>query len=175
MRTRVFTAFAASLSALLLCTATAAAQQRTPPTPAESLRRNLAGIDKKLLDMAKDFPADKYDYRMKPEMRSFGEVLVHIVGGNIYAAKVARGDKNAKWDELDAKQYASKDQIVALLEKTFADSEAALKAVPDATFSKTISPWVAVIEHSGEHYGLLVAYYRANGMVPPETRNNPQG
>ena len=27
-----------------------------------------------------------------------------------------------------------------------------------------------VIEHSGEHYGQLVAYYRINGMVPPESR-----
>ena len=25
-------------------------------------------------------------------------------------------------------------------------------------------------EHSGEHYGQLVVYYRANGLVPPESR-----
>jgi len=28
----------------------------------------------------------------------------------------------------------------------------------------------SVIEHSGEHYGQLVVYYRINGMVPPESR-----
>jgi hypothetical protein len=28
----------------------------------------------------------------------------------------------------------------------------------------------ALIEHSGEHYGQLVVYYRINGMVPPESR-----
>ena len=27
-----------------------------------------------------------------------------------------------------------------------------------------------LIEHSGEHYGALVVYYRNNGMVPPESR-----
>jgi ABC-type Fe3+ transport system substrate-binding protein len=27
-----------------------------------------------------------------------------------------------------------------------------------------------LIEHSGEHYGNLVVYYRANGLVPPESR-----
>jgi hypothetical protein len=26
------------------------------------------------------------------------------------------------------------------------------------------------IEHSAEHYGQLVAYYRITGMVPPESR-----
>ena len=27
-----------------------------------------------------------------------------------------------------------------------------------------------LIEHSGEHYGQLVVYYRANGLVPPASR-----
>jgi hypothetical protein len=29
---------------------------------------------------------------------------------------------------------------------------------------------MGVMEHSAEHYGLLVAYYRANGIVPPSSR-----
>jgi len=29
-----------------------------------------------------------------------------------------------------------------------------------------LEPWLGVLEHSAEHYGLLVAYYRANGLVP---------
>jgi hypothetical protein len=27
-----------------------------------------------------------------------------------------------------------------------------------------------IIEHSGEHYGQLVVYYRLAGLVPPESR-----
>src|SRR4051812_35822092 len=144
MRTRVF-----AVAAALLCAASLVAaqqQQRTPPTPAQSIRANLHGIDSKLLDMAKDFPEDKYDFKLKPEMRSFGEVLVHIVAGNIYAAKVARGDAKANWDELDASKYKTKADVVALLEKNFADSEAAAKALPDAEFAKTLRPWLGVIE-----------------------------
>ncbi len=30
--------------------------------------------------------------------------------------------------------------------------------------------WTFAIEHSGEHYGQLVVYYRANDMVPPDSR-----
>jgi len=26
------------------------------------------------------------------------------------------------------------------------------------------------VEHSGEHYGQLVAYYRANNLMPPDSR-----
>ena len=50
--------------------------------------------------MAKDFPADKYNYSLKPAMRSFGAVIVHIASGNVYAAKAGRGE-NVNWDELD--------------------------------------------------------------------------
>ncbi len=35
---------------------------------------------------------------------------------------------------------------------------------------KTVEPWLEVTEHSAEHYGLLVAYSRANALVPPESR-----
>ena len=38
------------------------------------------------------------------------------------------------------------------------------------TFAKSVEPWASVTEHSAEHYGLLVAYYRANGLVPPASR-----
>jgi DinB family protein len=126
-------------------------------------------VDRRLLDMARDWPADKYDYKLKPEMRSFGAVLVHIASGNVYAAKKGRGE-NVKWDELDAAKYPDKTAVLALLEKSISDSESVLASAPADSFSKTVQPWLDVLEHSGEHYGLLVAYYRANGVVPPESR-----
>jgi hypothetical protein len=119
--------------------------------------------------MAKDFPEDKYDFKLKPEMRTFGEVMVHIAGGNVYAAKAGRGEKVA-WDDLDPKNYANKTAVVAMMEKTIADANVTLKSVSDTDLSKSVEPWLSVIEHSAEHYGLLVAYYRANGLVPPQSR-----
>lgn len=118
--------------------------------------------------MAKDFPDDKYDFRLKPEMRTFGTVIVHIASGNVYAAKAGRGE-NVNWDELDPQNYKRKAEVVALLEKSIADADA-MKGLPDASFAKSVEPWLSVTEHSAEHYGLLVAYYRANGLVPPESR-----
>ncbi len=142
---------------------------QAPKSTAATVRGNFTYVDRKILAMAKDFPEDKYDYRMKPEMRSFGEVIVHITSGIVYAGKAGRGEK-ASWDEIDPKGYTTKASVVALLEKSIADSEATLKSLPDDSFAKTIEPWDDVTEHSAEHYGLLVAYYRANGMVPPESR-----
>ena len=146
--------------------------QNPPRTTAQSIRGHFASINKHILDMAKDFPEDKYDYKLKPEMRSFAAVLVHVVSGNVYAAKAGRGEQ-VNWDELDPKNYKTKAEVVALVEKSIADSEETLKSVSDESLSKRIEPWISVIEHSAEHYGLLVAYYRANGLVPPESRQKP--
>jgi hypothetical protein len=30
--------------------------------------------------------------------------------------------------------------------------------------------WTLAIEHSAEHYGQLVVYYRTNNLVPPDSR-----
>jgi DinB superfamily len=146
--------------------------QKKPDSPADSVRKHLASVDRRLLEMAQDFPEDKYDFKLKPEMRSFGEVLVHLVSGNIYATQKAKGDSKAEWGELDAKKYPNKADIVALIEKEFAASEAALKALPDNAFNKPggLDPYLSVTDHNSEHYGLLVAYYRANGLVPPASR-----
>lgn len=55
------------------------AQQKAPPSPAKQISNTFANVHKNILDMAQDFPAEKYDFRLRPEMRSFGEVIVHVV------------------------------------------------------------------------------------------------
>lgn len=137
-------------------------------TPAEVVNRNFADINRKVLEMAQDFPEDKYDFRLTKEMRSFGELIVHISSGNVYGARAGRGEK-VNWDELDPKNYKGKAEIVALLQKSIADCNDTLKNFPDGP-TKSLQPWVGIIEHSAEHYGLLVGYYRVNGLVPPESR-----
>src|SRR5260370_41502722 len=143
--------------------------QSPPRSTAQSVRGHFASINHRVLEMAKDFPEDKYDFRLKPEMRTFGAVIVHVASGNIYAAKAGRGE-NVNWDELDPQDYKTKAAVVALLKKSIADADATRKALPDDSFVKTVEPWIGVMEHSAEHYGLLVAYYRANGLVPPASR-----
>jgi uncharacterized damage-inducible protein DinB len=139
-------------------------------TAAEALKRNFQYINRKVLTMAEDFPADKYDYKLKPEMRSFGAVIVHIASGNIYAAKAGNGE-NVKWDaqEQDPAKYPNKAECVALLKKSIEDADQALASHPEGPHNN-MQPFLSVLQHASEHYGLLVAYYRANGLVPPESR-----
>jgi uncharacterized damage-inducible protein DinB len=155
--------------AIVFLAASLFALAQAPSTPAKSFTAQFEDVNRRLLAMAKDFPEEKYGYRATKDVRSFGEIVVHVASGNAYAAKAGRGEK-ANWDEIDPKGYATKAAAVALLEKTIADATAALKATPEDRFAKTVQPWLDVIEHAGEHYGQLVVYYRYNGMVPPESR-----
>lgn len=156
--------------ALILVGAALAQAQPAPPTAAEALKRNFDYINKKVLDMAQDFPAEKYSYKLKPEMRTFGAVIVHIASGNIFAAKAGKGEK-VGWDdqEQNPAKYPAKADCVSLLKKSIEDANAALLANPEGP-AKNMQPFLSVLQHTSEHYGLLVAYYRANGLVPPDSR-----
>src|ERR1700686_4651122 len=86
--------------------------QKQAPTPAQSIAGNFNSVNQRVLEMAKDFPEDKYDFRASKEVRSFGEVILHIMAGNTYAAKVGRGEK-ADWEaeEVNPKLYKGKAEI----------------------------------------------------------------
>jgi hypothetical protein len=72
--------------------------------------------------------------------------------------------------------------VVAFVKKSFADGAAAIKMKgdkgmadvvtdPDSNQQTRVSDMAyGLIEHSGEHYGQLVVYYRLAGLVPPESR-----
>jgi uncharacterized damage-inducible protein DinB len=155
--------------ALALLFVGSALGQRQSPTPTQSISRNFDSINQRVLEMAQDFPADKYDFRPTKEVRSFGEVLVHVISGNVYAAKAGRGEQ-VNWDELNPKDFKGKAEIVAALQKSITDADVTLKNTPEERFSKTLRPWIDVLEHNAEHYGQLVVYYRVNGMTPPASR-----
>ena len=79
--------------------------------------------------------------------------------------------------------FKDKAAIVAYVKKSFADGAELIKSKGDAGLNDTFvdafgsnqlvrvgdQAW-GFVEHSGEHYGQLVGYYRMAGMVPPESR-----
>jgi len=139
-------------------------------------------IGRKLIDMAEDFPEDKFDMKPTPAQRTFAEQLLHAAGANYYFTNLATGSK-AKVEENPKRDvYKTKADVVAYVKKSFADGAAAIKAKGDSGMSDlVVDPFAhqqvrisdlayGFIEHSGEHYGQLVVYYRLAGLVPPESR-----
>ena len=147
------------------------AQPKKQKTPSQALLENWNDIGKRLVTMAEDWPEDKYNYRLKPETRTVQEVLVHIAGSNydllnnVTKTKVGDGRNDPPLSE-----YKTKVDTIAFLKRSVADGAAEIQKEGDAGVLQHLDYWIGYTEHMGEHYGLLVAYYRASGLVPPESR-----
>jgi uncharacterized damage-inducible protein DinB len=137
-------------------------------------------IGRKLTAMAEDFPEDKYDFKPTPAQRSFAEQLLHAAGSCYFFTNPVTGQKPPAEDPK-RDQYKSKADIVAFVKKAFADGAAAIQAKGEKGMttevvyfpqqkSRVLDIAYGIIEHSGEHYGQLVVYYRLAGLVPPESR-----
>jgi uncharacterized damage-inducible protein DinB len=163
-----------------------ATKKDAPPKPAvspsQALIDNWNDVGRKLIAMAEDFPEDKYDYKPTPAQRSFAEQLLHAAGANYFFTNPATGKKMPAGEDPKRADYKTKADIVAFVKQSFADGAAAIKAKGDKGLGDLLlDPFAnqqvrmsdmawGLLEHSGEHYGQLVGYYRNAGLVPPESR-----
>lgn len=196
------TAKLAPVAAILFAFAGAASRAQTPsqsqpqnpaaPTvrsPAEETLELWNHIGNKLIAMAKDFPEEKYDFKVQQNERTFAENLLHVAAVDYDVISRVSGshlgpDFGQDKHNPPRQAYKTKADIVKLLEQAVADGAAVLTQQGDPGLDITQSfgwetgkhvvrnsyIWTTIIEHSAEHFGQLVVYYRANNLVPPESR-----
>jgi uncharacterized damage-inducible protein DinB len=163
-------------------------QANQPPQQARATSQETLAFwnqtGKRLVDMAEDFPEDKYSFKAQKDERTFGENLVHVADENYRLLSAIKGAPMgpAGGKQLSFDDFKTKDAVVKLVKQVFADGAALLEAQGDAGLSREVkypygnfmvhasTAWLDAIEHSAEHYGQLVVYYRVAGMVPPASR-----
>jgi uncharacterized damage-inducible protein DinB len=144
---------------------------KKPLKPAEAVLRNWNDIGDKLIEMAEDWPAEKYNYRPNDQVRTFAQQLLHVAGSNYSIIDEVTGKKMGNEEnDPSTEVFKSKAQVVEFLKKSIKDGAATIEELGDVGIEKRIGPWISYTEHMGEHYGQLVVYYRNNGMVPPDSR-----
>ncbi len=67
-----------------------------------------------LIEMAEDFPAEKYDYRPTEEVSSFGEILRHVAAVNFRYIRQAQG-REYNPEEFAPEKFQTKADIAALV------------------------------------------------------------
>jgi uncharacterized damage-inducible protein DinB len=139
-------------------------------------------IGRKLIAIAEDLPEDKYDYKPNPDSRSFVGQLLHASASMYYFTDSAQGQKPRYPDDPKRDNLKTKADVVAFVKKCVEDGAVVIKSKgdkgmseiytdPDSKQQMHVSDLAyGLMEHSGEHYGQLVVYYRINNMVPPESR-----
>lgn len=187
--------FSHTLFAIVLLAATTflthAQAQSQVPRPARSRADEMLDrwndIGNKLVAMAQDFPEDKYDYKLQQDERTFAQNLLHVAAVDYDLMRSASGSsvgpdfgKNKHNPSRDV--YKTKADVVKLIQQAVADGVKLIEQGGDAGLDRTMNMpwgnslahasymWTFAIEHSGEHYGQLVVYYRANNLVPPDSR-----
>ena len=155
----------ASLSLLITGAFLLVAQEKPEARTYEGeLVKNWNSVQNKILEMARDFPEEKFDYRPHPDTRSFIEEIWHVTAMAESVAIICHGDQpNFKEIFSDEGRPRDRTGLVAALEKANQDSAAGLEENP----TPRIIGW---LRGSGEHYGKLVGHYRENGLVPPSSR-----
>jgi hypothetical protein len=161
---------------------TASGAPHPTPSPSQVVLSQWNEIGRKLVAMAEDFPEDKYDFKPTPAQRTFAEQMLHVSASMYYFTDPATGQKPRYPDDPKRDGLKTKAEIVAFTKKCVEDGATVIKSKGD----KGLSEWItepeskqqvqvsdlaySLTEHSGEHYGQLVVYYRVAGLVPPESR-----
>src|SRR5215831_7998472 len=186
-----------SMPVLLLLTLLAAlgslageAQTQTQaPSPARSHADEMLDrwndIGNKLIAMAQDFPEDKYDFKLQKDERTFALNLLHAAALDYVVIRMISGSNVGpdfgEGDNPTRDQFKTKADIVKFVQEAVTEGAKVIQQQGDAGLDHTAkffgnrlahnsSIWTFAIEHSGEHYGHLVVYYRANNLVPPDSR-----
>ena len=163
--------------------------QDQAPRPARSRSDEMLDrwndIGNKLIAMAQDFPEDKYDFKLQKDERTFALNLLHAAALDyVLIRRISGSNLGPDFGEGDNPSrdvFKTKAEVVKFVQQAVADGASVIQKQGDAGLDKTTkffgnrlahnsSIWTFAIEHSGEHYGQLVVYYRANNMVPPDSR-----
>jgi len=177
------------LAALGMSLHSQAQTQKQAPSPARSRSDEMLDrwndIGNKLVAMAKDFPEDKYDFKVQKDQRTFAQNLLHAAALDFVLIRRISGSNVGpdfgEGDNPTRDAFKTKADIVKFVQEAVAAGAQVIQQQGDAGLDHTSkffgnrlahnsSIWTFAIEHSGEHYGQLVVYYRANNLVPPDSR-----
>jgi uncharacterized damage-inducible protein DinB len=149
------------------------------------LIRDVSQVETKIMGLAKAMPATAFEWRPGKDVRSTGEVLMHVAADNYFLPVVmgtpapAESGITKEYDSTVAfeKRKLSREEIIAELEQSFAFLKSAMTAMPDGSLNQPLEVfgqkntkrqmWIMTATHLHEHLGQLIAYARSNNVTPP--------
>jgi uncharacterized damage-inducible protein DinB len=140
-----------------------------------TIRRNIA-------EAAEAMTVDDYAFKPTPQVRSFSELIGHVIFANYMMCSRATGQESPATTNF----ATATDRAVLIkgLNDALAYCDAAYAATTDANFSQPVkvagpgnrltdatrgSVLSFNVTHNNEHYGNIVLYMRLRNRVPPST------
>ena len=138
--------------------------------------------ENKFVRLAEAIPAEKFNWRPAPDVRSFAEVFLHVSAANYNLYKLVGTPPPSTLDLKSLeKSTTDKAKVIATLKDSFAHARKAITDMPDANLDKSLD-WFGgkntqrgillfIVRHAAEHLGQSIAYARFAGIVPPWTED----
>lgn len=135
-------------------------------------------VKKFLIGSAELMPADQYNYKPTPDVRSFGQLIGHVADSQWMFCGFA--DKKPPAKKASAEKLATKAELqkalneaFAYCDKVYADStDSALATEMIQMFGMKLPKYAALatnVAHDNEHYGNIVTYLRMKKLTPPSS------
>jgi uncharacterized damage-inducible protein DinB len=152
------------------------------PSMAAVVKGMHATIRRNLAEAAESMPAEEYSFKPTPEVRTFAQLIGHVVFGNVYFCSQAKGEPASLPQNLE--KTTEKAVLVKALNESLAYCDDVYASTTDANFNQLVkaaapngsggetsrgSVLVFNTAHNNEHYGNIVVYMRLKGHVPPST------
>jgi uncharacterized damage-inducible protein DinB len=160
-----------------------ARQQAAAPAAATSLQADLLkdweGLRDTMVKIADAMPPEKYDYRPKPEVRTYSEQVMHVAGATVLILKAV--DPKVAAPTLPT-AAASKADALKALTQAFEYGSTLIKGQTNATLGETVAGpsflgpstrarlVYRTMGHTWDEYGVMTVYLRLNGLVPPASQ-----
>ncbi len=129
------------------------------------------------LKVAKGMPEEKYGFKPVPDEMNFGEQLLHIAANlNWLTSSYITSIKSPVTKE--ATKVQKKEEILAVLNKTYEYAIGALKLFEASHLADTVSFFAGpktklqminlISDHQTHHRAQMIVYLRLNGIKPPD-------
>ena len=155
------------------------------PSMASVVKAMHATIRRNLAEAAQNMPAEEYSFKATPQVRSFAELIGHVVVGNFLFCSQAKGEPMPTTQNFE--KVTDKAALVKGMNDALAYCDDVYNGTTDANFGQLItmigpakkqasrgSVLVFNTAHNNEHYGNIVVYMRLKGHVPPSTARAQQ-
>ena len=162
-------------TASLLCLGALTLQAQSGGSVTSDLKHSYEHVKENLMKSAEKMPEDAYGFKPSPDIRSFAEVISHVVTAQSRTCSAATGASKP----VDVAGKTSKSEIVSALEEAFAVCDKAYDSLTDANASETVKTargqmtrmgmLVNNVAHDSEQYGLIAMYLRAKNLIPPSS------
>lgn len=160
---------------LTMLTATLSLAAALHAQPAKELQQAYNGIKNNLTRAAEKMPADAYDFKASPDIRTFGALIGHIADSQMRTCSTLNGEMQ----QGKASSLTVKADLVAALKASFEVCDKAYGNLTDANATEMIKGprgersrigvLVGNVVHDNEEYGYLAVYMRLKGVVPPSS------